>query len=326
MERDDLEDKVSSRAKKVDLLLSVDLTVDEAITRIRKMNVIDPNIYYFYVVDSDESLLGFVSTRDLLIREANTPLANLLNTKIRVVHGHHTMREAFLLMQKYHLLALPVVEKGIFLGVIDIQDYFDEAIELDTYLKRDQVFQTLGFVVELDDKQSTIKKYITRAPWMFCNMIGGLLCAVISNFYQDILLKAIVLAMFIPLVLSLSESISMQAMTQSMHEISKHANFWKKLGSYLGKESKIFILIAISCGIIIGSLAILWGDGWGPAVVIGAGIIISVIVSAIIGVLVPFILKAIKLDPKIASGPIVLMFVDTITTAIYLSLACWWLL
>jgi len=326
MKRDDLEVAVSVRAKKVQPLLADNQSVGEAIAQIRKENLAGSGIYYFYVVDGVQRLLGCVGTRDLLISLDDMPIVNLINTKIRVVHSHHSMREAFLLMQKYHLLAIPVVEKGIFLGVIDIQDYFDEAVELDTYMKRDQVFQTLGFVVEEDDKQTTIKKYITRAPWMFCNMIGGLLCAVISNFYQDILLKAIVLAMFIPLVLSLSESISMQSMTQSMHEISKRANFWKKLGSYLSKESKIFIMIAISCGIIIGSLAILWGDGWGPALVIGAGIVISVIVSAIIGVLVPFFLKAVKLDPKIASGPIVLMLVDTITTAIYLSLACWWLL
>jgi magnesium transporter len=118
----------------------------------------------------------------------------------------------------------------------------------------------------------------------------------------------------------------MQSMTQSMHEMSRHVYFWKKIGSYLTRESRLYILIALSCGLIIGPLAILWGDGWQPALVIGVGITISVLVSAIIGVLIPVILHSVKLDPRIASGPIVLMLADTFTTTIYLSLACWWLL
>jgi magnesium transporter len=326
MKKDDLQKKVSARAKKVESLLSVHQTVDDAIHHIRRVQILDKNIYYFYVVDEEDKLLGCVSSRDLLISSPDTALGALLNTHVKSVQGHHTMKEALLMMQKHHLLALPVVSEGRFIGVIDMQDYFEESIELDTFKKREQVFQTLGFVLDEDEKQTTLHKYFTRAPWMFCNMIGGLVCAVISNFYEVILLKAIVLAMFIPLVLSLSESISMQSMTQSMHEMSRHLHFWKKIGSYLGKESKLFILIAITCGVIIGSLAILWEDGVGPALVIGAAITISVIVSAIIGVMVPLILHTVKLDPRIASGPIVLMLVDTITTLIYLSLACWWLL
>ncbi len=326
MRKDELDNPVDGRAKKVEALLTVHQTVDEAIHHIRRVHILDKNIFYFYVVDANQRLLGFVSTRDLLVSSPDTPIASLLNTKIKSLQSHHTMREGLLLMQKFHLLALPVVQDGRFIGVIDMQNYFEESIELDTSKKRDQVFQTLGFILDEDEKQSTWRKYFTRAPWMLCNMVGGILCAVISNFYEIILLKAIVLAMFIPLVLSLSESIAMQSMTQSMHEMGRHLHFWKKLGSYLGRESKLFILVAISCGLLIGSLAILWGDGWGPAVVIGTGITISVIVSAIIGVLVPFGLKSVKLDPKIASGPIVLMLVDAITTSIYLSLAYWWLL
>ena len=326
MKKDELEKSVAERAKKVESLLTIHQTVDEAIHHIRRVHVLDRNIYYFYVLDDQRKLLGVVSTRDLLISSPDTPIATLINTKIKSLQSHHTMKEALLHMQKHHLLALPVVENGIFMGVIDMRDYFEETIELDTSKKREQVFQTLGFILDDDEKQTTLHKYLTRAPWMFCNMIGGLLCAVISNFYEVILLKAIVLAMFIPLVLSLSESISMQSMTQSMHEMGRHVHFWKRIGAYLGKESKLFILVAISCGVIIGSLAILWGDGWGPAAVIGAAITISVLVSAIIGVMVPLILHTVKLDPKIASGPIVLMLADTITTAIYLSLACWWLL
>lgn len=326
MKRDDLEKPVKDRVRKVESLLQIHQNVDEAIHHIRRVHILDRNIFYFYVVDEHNKLLGIISTRDLLVSSPDTPVATLLNTKIKSVPSNYTMRETLLLMQKFHLLALPVVDNGYLMGVIDMQDYFEESIELDTSKKRDQIFQTLGFVLEGAEKQSTLHKYVTRAPWMFCNMIGGLLCAVISNFYEVVLLKAIVLAMFIPLVLALSESISMQSMTQSMHEMGKNVHFMKKIGSYLRHESKLFVLIAVSCGILIGLCARLWGDGWGPALVIGTGITISVVVSAIIGVLIPVALRLVKLDPRIASGPVVLMLADAVTTTIYLSLAGFWLL
>ena len=325
MKREELNRFVKERVKRVDALLSIHQTVDEAIEQIRRSHISDHHIFYFYVVNEQNKLFGIVSTRDLLISSPDTPITFLLNKKIRFVKSDQTMEEALLLMQKFHLLALPVVENGYFKGVIDIQNYFEKSIALGTFKKRLQIFQTLGFILDEGKKQTVFEKYATRAPWMFCNMLGGLLCAVISDLYEMVLLKAIVLAMFIPLVLSLSESISMQSMAQSMHEMSRSNHFWKNLMVYLCYESKLFSLIAVTCGTVIGFVSLLWGDGLGAAMVIGSSITISVIVSAIIGVLIPFFLHKFKLDPKIASGPIVLMLVDTITTTIYLSLAFWWL-
>ena len=236
------------------------------------------------------------------------------------------MYDALTLMKKFQLLALPVVENGKFLGVLDIHNYFDEEIELNTAKKKMEIFQTLGFILDSGRRKSTWRKYRTRVPWILCNMLGGLACAIISDFYEIILLKVIVLAMFIPLVLSLSESISMQSMTQSMHEIGKHFNFWHQSIKYIAHESKLFVLISITCGTIVGLISLLWGEGWEVGLIIASSIMISVIVTAVIGALVPLILHTWKLDPKIASGPIVLMFADVITTFIYLSLAFWLLI
>ena len=155
MKKDELDNPVGERAKKVESLLTIHQTVDEAIHHIRRVHVLDRNIYYFYVLDDQKKLLGVVSTRDLLISSPDTPIATLINTKIKSLQSNHTMKEALLHMQKHHLLALPVVEKGTFIGVIDMRDYFEETIELDTSKKREQVFQTLGFILDDDEKQST---------------------------------------------------------------------------------------------------------------------------------------------------------------------------
>ena len=328
MKREILHLKAKESARQVKSLLSIHQTVKEAIDHIRNTQFIDQTVVYFYVVDESGHLLGVVKTRDLLTADPMTEIREITNAKIKLIDGSQTTYEALLLMQKYHLLAMPVVDNGRFVGVLDIQHYFDESLKLNSSKKRLEIFQTLGFLLEEGKKQTTWVKYRTRVPWILCNMIGGIVCAIISDFYEIVLLKVIILAMFIPLVLSLSESISMQSMTQSLHEIGRRNGFliMRETLKYIFHESKLFVLIALTCGSLVGFLSLLWGDGWGPAFTIAASIMISVVVTAIIGSLVPLTLHFFKLDPKIAAGPVVLMCADIITTLIYLSLAFWWLL
>jgi magnesium transporter len=132
--------------------------------------------------------------------------------------------------------------------------------------------------------------------------------------------------MFIPLVLTLSESISMQAMTQSIQLIRSHPNCFSHVSGYLFREWKIIGLLAVSCGFLVGCVSLFWGDGIKPALTIGFGIMVSVSVSATLGLIVPLILHIRKWDPRVASGPVVLSFADVLTTFVYLTLATWWLL
>lgn len=327
MKQEDLQKPVKTSVREVKSLLSIDQTVEGAINHIRETHGVDRSVVYFYVIGERGQLLGIVGARDLLTSPLETPLRHLVHTKVETIHAHQTLYDAMMLMKKHRLLALPVVEHGKFIGILDIQNYFEEELYFDTIKRRQEVFQTLGIMLEEGKgRLSTWKKFIYRAPWMICNMFGGLACAVISNIYEVVLIDVIVLAMFIPLVLSLSESISMQSMTQSLHEIKKRFNFWDQSLRYIAHEVKLFSLIAMSSGLIIGVVSLFWGGGIGPSLIIGGSIFVSVIVSAIIGALVPLISHAWKLDPKIAAGPVVLMLADIITTTIYLGSAFAWLI
>lgn len=313
---------VKDCAREVKSILSIGQNVGESIEMIRNTRIVDRSIIYFYVVDDNDNLLGIIKTRDLLMSDPSTPIKLLINTKIRTIKSSYTMYDALMLMQKYHLIVLPVVENGKFIGILDIQNYFEESLELDSEKKRFEAFQSLGISLQENVKSSTLEKYAYRVPWILCNMIGGILCAVVSSFYKVILIQLIVLAMFTPLVLSLSESISMQAMTQSLHLISGGGlTFFKKVFFYIAHETKLFLLTAVTCGVIVGLLSLLWGGWWVHGIVIGISIFISITITAIIGAIVPLALHALKLDPKIASGPVVLMLADVVTIIVYLTLA-----
>jgi magnesium transporter len=325
MNKKHLEHLTSNYVRKAYNLLELDQTINSAIEFIRNQEGSELNPFY-YVLDGSCHLIGLVSVRSLLLKDPNSPLKEVIKTNIHVVQDKQPMFDALTLMQKFHLTSIPVLKNGKFQGLIQLQDFFEDELEISSKRKRLQIFQMIGILIEEGPIKSLWKKYLHRMPWLFCNMLGGIICAVISEFYEVVLLHVIILAMFIPLVLSLSESISMQAMTLSICLMTHKKHRWSKVFSYILSELRLFFLIALTASIFVGLLSLLWGDGIGPSFIIFISIFISIILSAIFGSLVPIVMHRWKLDPKVASGPIVLMLADVITTLIYLRLAFWLLM
>jgi magnesium transporter len=143
---------------------------------------------------------------------------------------------------------------------------------------------------------------------------------------EDVLSKFLLLAFFIPLVLTLSESSSMQSVAQSLQFLRRPRFHWKIAWIRSVREWQIVALLALTSGILVGGLSLFWGDGFLVSFAIGIGIIAGVIISSLFAISVPIILHRLRLDPKVAAGPVVLMIVDILTTAVYLGLATWWLL
>ncbi|MDN3508380.1 MAG: CBS domain-containing protein [Simkaniaceae bacterium] len=321
MARKDLSRPVSDYAIPIDVTLSVDFTIQEALDFLRHKNLSE-RIVYFYVVDADKRLCGVINTRSMLLRDPSTPVHEIMQTKVICLQPDRTLQDAMEVMEAHKLLALPVIdtEKHL-IGVIDVDLYLEESIDVAISRRRSDIFQFIGVYLEEERHPSPFKSYLARMPWIFCNLGGGIICAMIAHLNEIVLAKVILLAMFIPLVLTLSESISMQSMTQSLQLLRSGKIRWRSILSRILKETKTVTMIATTCGLIVGSISVLWGDGYMPGVAICLGIFVSVIVTATIGSFTPVILHLRKRDPKVASGPVVLMFADTITTAIYLYLS-----
>ncbi|MBS0649735.1 MAG: magnesium transporter [Verrucomicrobia bacterium] len=326
MAHTDFSRPVKDFAFPVHTVLYADQTIAEALESLRSRRI-DEKVIYFYVVDAEDRLVGVIPTRSLLLKEPKQKIGHIMTKAVVCLHEDQTLQEAMEMLNHHQLLALPVVdEKKRIRGAIDVQLYLEESIDLADARHSHDVFQILGLTLEEGKRHSLWKSYRIRMPWILCNMIGGIACAVISFFFQNVLAKVLLLAMFIPLILTLSESISMQSMTQSIHFV-RHARIsWKKLFHRVFLESRMVLFLALTSGIVIGAVSLFWGGGIITSATIAVSLTVSISVSASIGACIPLILFAKKLDPKVASGPVVLMCADVITTAIYLSLATWWLL
>lgn len=326
MKNIDLSRTVREAVAPVSTVLHADHTIAEALKELRQREI-DEQIVYFYVLDKDKRLCGVVPSRHLLLKKPEMKISDIMDRAVVRINSDQTLENAMEILSAHNLLAIPVVDHDQrLLGLIDVRLFVEGSGDVANSRFRNDVFQMLGMKLEEGKPVSSLKSYCYRMPWIFCNMFGGIACAIISKIFSLVLSEVILLAMFIPLVLSLSESVSMQSMSHSMQFLRKHHMSWKRVFYLTTIEWKTVSLIALTSALLIGGISLFWGEGVAPAIIIASSILIGITASGTVGSSVPLILHLAKLDPKVAAGPIVLAFADVISTTIYLSLATWALL
>ncbi|MBP9842033.1 MAG: magnesium transporter [Simkaniaceae bacterium] len=324
MSQKDLSRQVKDFVSPVTTLVHINQTIEQALVEIRS-HAIREKIIYFYVINDANQLQGVVSTRKLLLEDPKKMISAVLEKKMVCLKGSQTLREAMEFLELHHLLALPVVDdEGRLLGVVNVDLYVEDSWDIANGVHRSDIFQMFGMYVGEGKGQSLFVSYRNRMLWIFCNMFGGLACAAISAYFEVVLSRVLLFAMFIPLILTLSESISMQSLTQSMQLIhGRKSGGWHHWMDSLLREWRIILFMGLSCGVVIGFASLLWKEGWLPSLIIGISNVVGVLISAIIGSLVPLVIHRLHWDPKVAAGPVVLMFADVLTTTLYLGLATW---
>jgi len=321
----DLSRPVRDFALGVETTVQAEQTAHQAIESLRQ-RTINHKIIYFYVVDDQQRLQGVVSSRKLLLANPDDAITAIMDRPAISVEASMTLEEAMEMFAMHRLLAFPVVESdGRLIGHIDIDLYADEAVDVSESQRSAELFQIIGMSVEGLRLCSPLASFRLRMPWLLCNVAGGIACAVIAAIFHLVLAKVLMLAMFIPLVLTLSEAISMQSMTLSLQQLRSRRAAWSSLWKRTSLEWKTTALVGLCTGAIVSVAAALWGQSQ-TAMVIGVCIAVSMVSAATVGAAVPILLHMMRLDPKVAAGPVVLMVGDVITTMLYLALATWWLL
>lgn len=316
-----LDEPIGRFVRRTKSTLRADLTVGKALEDLRSRGI-DEGIVYFYVLDDEDRVVGVVPTRALLLTAPDVNLRDVMRKGVVSCRSDRPLWEAMSMFAVHRYLALPVVdERGKFEGVIDVKLYSDEAEDMAAAEHEADVFQIIGVWVEQYRGGGPLRAYRIRMPWLACNLLGGLLSAGIATLFGAVLEQAIVIAAFIPLVLTLSESVSIQSLTlaiQSMHASKVNLRQIKRMA---WRESSVSLLLGVSSALLVGAAALLWA-GMSPAVaVISGAILVSMCVAAVLGLLVPLTLHVAKLDPRVAAGPLVLMLVDVVAMLVYLGLA-----
>jgi magnesium transporter len=301
--------------------LQVDLTVGEALAVIREKGL-GEQIIYFYVVDRDERLVGVVPTRRLLTMPLDKPLSEIMVTSVVVIPQSATVLEACEFFVLHRLLAFPVVDtKRRVVGIADVHVFTDELLDLAEREQSDALFEALGFRIAQVRDASPLKAFRVRFPWLLATIVSGTFCAMLTSRFELTLAKSLILAFFMTLVLGLGESVSIQSMTVSIQSLRVNRPTRKWYFAAIKREAMTASLLGLGCGAVVGLIVLGWRGELLPALVVGCGIFLSLISACLFGLSVPALLHALRLDPRIAAGPITLGLADVMTLLFYFSLA-----
>jgi magnesium transporter len=298
--------------------LRVDQTIGEALGIIRQSGL-EERIFYFYAVDTDGRLSGVVPARKLLTEPLDQTVGATMIPRVLSLPDTATLLEACECFILHKFLAIPVVDQAKHLkGIIDVGIFTDEVLELSTGGNNDQVFQTIGLHVQELQHASPMRAFRLRFPWLAATVSGGVLCAVLAGLFEATLQQKVVLAVFMALVLGLGEAVAAQSLALTVQSLPSARVRWKWLRVKLRRE----VVTAGLLGLLAGSsVALMVGIFWRDlraACSIGGSVVLSVLVAALLGILVPVILRIVRWDPRIAAGPITLATADLFTVTCYL--------
>lgn len=298
-------------------------TVSEALAELRARPP-EGRILYFYVVDDRERLMGVVPTRRLLLSALDTPLAEIMVREVISLPQSATVLEACEFFILHRFLALPIVDSDRrLLGIVDVELYTAELEGIDQTQRSDDLFQLIGVHLAESQQASPLVAFWHRFPWLLTNIGGGIMAAFLSGLFEVELQRVIALAMFIPVVLAVSESVGIQSVSLALQVLHGQQPTWKLILSRLRSEAVTGVLLGSVCGLIVATVAVAWqGDGALAACLLG-GIGIGVAASATVGMALPNVLRLLDRDPQVAAGPIALASADMITLLAYLNLARW---
>jgi len=319
---ENLEDPVGQHVRLDFTTLRADQTIGQALSELRQQQLAE-RIVYFYAVDADQRLVGVVPTRRLLMSNPDLTVADIMVDRVIAIPASATVLTACEFFILHRLLAFPVVdEQGKLLGLVDVNMLTGEMIGLAERRSAEGAFQIIGVHVALGRKAPSWISFKDRFPWLLCNISGGILCAFLAAWYEGILDQVIVLAMFIPVVLALAESVSIQSMTLTLQALQYERINWKLILTSLRQEFFTASMLGAASGAIVAVLVLGWKRQPEIAFAIGLSIALAITAACLLGVILPTLLRLFR-DPKIASGPVVLATSDVITLLFYFSLARW---
>ncbi|MDR1503760.1 MAG: magnesium transporter [Prevotella sp.] len=313
------------------LAISKDYTVEEALQYIRKNGKNSETIDVIYILDDKGVLIDDLRIKELLISDPKTPITDLMDGRLISLNAPDPVEEGIKIFKMNNRVALPVIDSGgILLGIVTIDDILWVADE-----EYSEDMQRMGGTSALDEPYLDLpvhKLVWKRAGWLVILFIGELLTASVMQYYEEQLAQMIVLALFLPLMISSGGNSGSQASTLVIQAMAtgevKVRDWWRVFRREVVSGLSLGIILGVIgfCRIYIWHLIFpnLYGEHW---IMVGSTVSLAligiVLWGSLIGSMLPFILRRLGADPATSSAPFVATIVDVTGLMIYLTIASW---
>ncbi len=296
------------------------LTVEQALDRIRHLAETSETIYTLYVLDNARHLIGALSLRDLVVAQPEQPLQDLMRRELVYVHTNTDQEEAARMIQRYDFLALPVVDREQRLvGIVTIDDLIDVLEAEGT-----EDIYTAGGVQSGGEnyfQTNLITVARKRVVWLFVVLVANTGTIAVIQSQEALLEEVVVLAAFIPLLIDAGGNVGAQSSTVVIRGLNTDEVRSSQMLRIIWRETLAGTILGLLLGIAVTIWAYFLQGDWGVALSVGLSLAGISTLASLAGSALPFLFKALKLDPALMSAPFITTAVDVLGVLIYLNVA-----
>ncbi len=297
-----------------------DITVGEAIQRLRRIAPDKETIYYVYITDTGRHLLGYTTLRELVLARPEQNIMEVTRQPLISMSVDSDQEDVARTIQRYDFLALPIVDaENRLVGIVTYDDVIDVIEEEAT-----EDVQRMGAVEPLDMpylRAGFWQLAWRRGAWLMLLFLGELFTGTALRHYQATLENVLSLVFFLPVIISAGGNSGSQSATLIIRSLAVGDVRLRDWARILWRETGM----GLSLGLFLGSIgyvrALMWGSGHIMAAVVALSLVAIVLAGSLVGSLLPLLFKVCRLDPGVASSPFVSSLIDVVGIVVYFSIA-----
>ncbi len=293
-------------------------TVLQCIDEIRKQAENVEKIYSVYVVDDHEKLIGKVSLKRIILASDVMKISDIYDPDVVSVETYMEEEEVAIVMQKYDLDAIPVVNaRGRLVGRITIDDIVDVITEMAE--EERQIMAGISSDVEEDDSVWMLSK--ARLPWLVIGLVGGLLGAFFISFFEGEIKLIPIMAFFIPLITATGGNVGIQSSSLVVQSLANRSAFTDTLVNRLVKVLFVAVVNGVILALIVFGVVILFTKDQRIALTVSLALFSVVLLASFMGTITPLLLDRFGINPALASGPFITTANDLLGLIVYFAVA-----
>ncbi len=292
------------------VVVPVFVNAEKAIEIIRMYAPDAETIYYVYVIDGLNHLVGILSLRELIIAGPETAVGDIMRQNVTSVNVRDDQEEVADIMSKYSLLALPVVDdEDHILGIITVDDIVDviqdEASE--------DIYRMAGTTeAEMDEGASVITAYASRLPWLLITIFGGICSGTVLDHFELTLQQVAALIIFIPMMTGIAGNVGTQSCTVTVRGLATGNVTTKEAFGTILREALLGFALGLTVGAIVCLVASFWQHSMALGITVGLTLILNNFMAALLGTVVPLTLERLHVDPAVASSAFITTTTDVL--------------
>ena len=321
------EDEIGSKMTTDCVVLRENLSVPEAMAELVRQAEENDNIATIFVVDEDDEFYGAMEMRDLITAKKETPLDDLIVTSFPYVYAHESIDDCIEKLKDYSEASVPVLDNGNkFLGIITAQSVIEV---VDDEMGEDYA-KLAGLTAEEDLKEPLLRSMQKRLPWLFALLGLGILVSTVVGAFEAVVQSLTMIMAFQSLILDMAGNVGTQSLAVTIRVLmDENLTFGQKMHLVL-KESRV----GFFNGLLLGGISVIFVGlyialfkhkdflfAFSVSGCIGISLVVAMVISSTVGTLIPLFFKKIKVDPAVASGPLITTINDLVAVVTYYGLS-----